>query len=107
MREEDDEDEHVVEVRLLGVENKHLIVVEKLVIEDRILAGVVRKLEGDAHKLVGVAHKPEDDAHKLVEGDRKLVEVEVQDELDLDHPSHADARDRVFKLQTPGPPTSS
>ena len=81
MREEDDEDEHVVEVRLLGVEAEHLIVVEKLVIEDRTLAGVAHKLVGDAHKLVGVAHKPEDDAHKLVEGDRKQVEVEVQNSI--------------------------
>ena len=83
MREEGDEDEHVVEVRLLGVEAEHLIVVEKLVIEDRILAGVAHKLLGDAHKLLG--------------GDRKLVEADVQDELDLDHPSHADARERVFE----------
>ena len=76
MREEDDEDERVVEVRHLGVDAEHLMVDAKLVVEDRILAGVARKLVG---------------------GDRQLVRVKVQDELDLDHPSHSDAGERVLK----------
>ena len=67
-----------MKVRLLEVEAEHIIVIEKLVIEGRILAEFAYKLVGDAHKLLG--------------GDRKLVEADVQIELDLDHFSYADAR---------------
>ena len=70
----------------------------KLAVVAHKLVEVAHKLVDDAHKLVGDAHKLVGNAHKQVDDAHKLVEVKVQDELDLDHPPHADARDRVLNL---------